>query len=504
MGFRTIFSGNSTYLVCTLGRKDKISYAQLDMFKNETYKEYFVIPNCTKNGATTKISFDISGLTSLSEYIKTRLEQKQYFDIISGIQKITSFCKEASLPFENLICDPKYMYYHNSSKKILMAFVPVQSPRPLSMDIPKCLLKIHKSAKDVIIRDGNYMEKYEEYLSRFQGKKSDIQTFSPGTLQHFFNGNEPEKPAKEYGRIPMNPSDIVYVNDPRFDIRGQIDENQNTSENDNELSENSEQTERNKKQTENHDECSSKRYDGGTFIPSEQNELHRTEENIYDVSDEMYDAYLIDPDGNKIYIDDDIFTIGRIKPKSLVIDEMTVSGEHAKIKKEYNIYYLSNWHDRNGTFLNENFNKRVTSSVPLKDGDRIYFYRTCYTFHTVKRPEPTSQHTVIIPQPPLRTATNHTFVVSQPQESRALAYIKNVSDNSVLKVMQYPFTDDSIYGVVFSMETVNNRTTLFIENTACYSLKLENVDIYMGMKREIFSGCSLFINSEKYTFIIEN
>lgn len=505
MGFRTIFSGNSTYLICTLGRKDKISYAQLDMFKNETYKEYFVIPNCTKNGTTTKISFDISGLTSLSEYIKTRLEQKQYFDIISGIQKIASFCKSASLPFENLICDPKYMYYHNSSKKILMAFVPVQSPRPLSMDIPKCLLKIHKSAKDVIIKDGNYMGKYEEYLNRFQGKKTKVQAFSPDSLQHFFNENESEEPAKEYRKVSKNPSNIVYANDPKFNIYEQITESQPVSAENNKPSGQFEPA----GQTENRNKQSSvpenrQNYNGGTFIPPEQNEWHGAEENTHDISEEMYDAYLIDPDGKKIYIDDDIFTIGRAEPKSLVINELTVSGEHAKIKKEYNIYYLSNWHDRNGTFLNEDFKKKVTSSVPLKDGDRIYFYRTCYTFHTVKRPEPASQHTVIIPQPPPHTATNHTFVVSQPQESRALAYIRNVSDNSVLKVMQYPFTDDSIYGVVFSMETVNNRTALFIENTACYSLKLENVDIYMGMKREIFSGCSLFINSEKYTFIIEN
>ena len=40
MGFRTIFSGNNTYLICTLGRKDKISYTQLDMFKNEAYKVF--------------------------------------------------------------------------------------------------------------------------------------------------------------------------------------------------------------------------------------------------------------------------------------------------------------------------------------------------------------------------------------------------------------------------------------------------------------------------------
>ncbi|MDE7137255.1 MAG: FHA domain-containing protein, partial [Ruminococcus sp.] len=300
---------------------------------------------------------------------------------------------------------------------------------------------------------------------------------------------------------------IVYVNDSKFNIHKQIAEN-NTSISSTETNESSGQFEP-VEQNENHHIESSlpktqQRYEGGTFIPPEQNEPQQPEEKSCDISEEIFDAYLIDPDGKKIYIDDNPFTIGRVKPKSLVIDEATVSGEHAKIKKEYNIYYLSSWHDRNGTFLNEDFNKRIISSVPLNDGDRIYFYRTCYTFHTVKKSEISSQHTVIIQQPPQKSVTNHTFVVSQSPETRTLAYIRNVSDNSTLKVMQYPFTDDSIYGVVFSMETVNNRTALFIENTACYSLKLENVDIFMGMKKEIFSGCSLFINSEKYTFIIEN
>ncbi len=509
MGFRTIFSGNNTYLICTLGRKDKISYTQLDMFKNEAYKEYFIIPNCTKNGIATKISFDISGLTSLSEYIKTRLEQKQYFDIISGIQKIASFCKSASLPFENLICDPKYMYYHNVNKKILMAFVPVQSPRPLSMDIPECLLKIHKSAKDVIIKDGNYMGKYEEYLSRFQGKKSKAQTFSPDSLQHFFNENAPAEPAKEYKPIAKSTSNIVYVNDPKFNIHEQITVNHNIQQtNVPENTDSSSQFET-VRPTENHNNQQQSfvpgnqhHYEGGTFIPPEKNEPKKTEEQPSEFLDEMFDAYLIDPNGKKIYIDDNPFTIGRVEPKSLVIDEPTVSGKHAKIKKEYNIYYLSNWLDSNGTFLNENFNERITSSVPLNDGDRIYFYRTCYTFHTVKKPDPVPQHTVIIQ--PHQNNTNHTVVVSQPQEARAVAYIIRVSDNNTLRVMQYPFTDDSIHGVVFSMETINNRTVPFIENIDCYSLKLENVDILTGMKKEIFSGCSLFINAEKYTFIIEN
>lgn len=509
MGFRTHCSGNNTYLICTLGRRDKISYAQLDMFKNEIYKEYFIIPMCTKNGTTTKISFDISGLTSLSEYIKTRMEQEQYFEIIAGIQKIASFCKSASLPFENLICDPKYMYYDNADKKILMAFLPMQSPKAVSMDIPECLLKLHKSAKDIIIKDGNYMGKYEEYLSRFQGKKSKAQTFSPDALQHFFNENETQKSVQEHRQMPKNPSNIVYVNDSKFDINRQIDNNNTAqpvkphTETTNPLgqfepvkpAEQPADTPKTPPAPE-----SQPVYKGGTYVPPREDDILPDEEPSRNVSsNEMFDAYLIAPDGKKIYIEEFPFTIGREPPKSLVINENTVSGNHAEIKKEYNLYYLVNWSKSNGTFINENFNKRIQTSVQINDGDRLYFYRTCYTFHLVKKTEPVQQHTVIVQQP-----AQHTFIVGQSQETRALAYIRKVSDNSTLRVMKYPFTDDSIYGVVFSMESFNGRMALFMENTACYSLKLENVNINIGMKTEIFSGCSLFINGEKYTFIIEN
>ncbi|MDE6664889.1 MAG: FHA domain-containing protein [Ruminococcus sp.] len=515
MGFRTICSGNKTFLVCTLGRREKISYAQLDMFKNETYKEYFVIPDCTKNGATTKISFDISGLTSLSEYIKTRLEQEQYFKIISGIQKIASFCKSASLPFENLICNPKYMYYHNTYKKILMAFVPMQTPHSLSISIPECLLKIHKSAKDVVIRDGNYMSKYEDYLSRFSGKKSKVQTFSPDSLQHFFNENEAGKPVEEYKSMPESPSNIIYVNDSKFNIDNQIKTSQAVRrEPEPEVSAPvslnkpfepavhsvpADKPER-VPDTSVHAEPQ-QAYNGGTFIPPQPNPTPaETPSNDYP-PEEMFDAYLTDRNGRKIYIDNIPFTIGREAPKSLVIDEVTVSGKHAEIKKEYNFYYLVNWSRSNGTFLNEDFQNRITTSVQLKDGDRIYFYRTCYTFHMVK-PAAESQHTVIVqPQQPV---TQHTFIVAPTPSARPLAYIRRFSDNSTIKVMSYPFTDSSLNGVVFSFENLSNRTALFIENTSCYSLKLENVDIGVGMKVEIFSGCSLYINGEKYTFIIEN
>lgn len=530
MKVRIIFSDNKneTYLVCTLGKKDKINYTQIDMFRNETYKEYFIIPDCTKNGSTTRISFNISGLTSLSEYIKTRLEQQQYFDIISGIQKIASFCKAASLPLENLICDPKYVYYNHVTKKVLMAFVPMQSPKKISMDIPACLLKIHKDSKDVIIKDGSYMEKYTEYLSRFKGKKSDAQSFSPDTLQHFFNENENRHHAQEYRPIQDNQNNRMCINNNRLSIYEQMQGNNNVSQNSmlnnpqnagmnniqntgmnniqntgmNNIQHSSqfepvEKPENISNKVSVPPEVPPKRNEGGTFIPSAEDNLRPEEEKRNQIQKDEYEAYLIAPDGKKIHINETPFTIGRVAPLSLVINEQTVSGKHAKIKKERDIYYLENWLDSNGTFLNETFSNRIQSPVKLNDGDRIYFYRTRYTFHMEKKPAP-------VPVPPPAPASQHTVIISQTPEARALAYIRKVSDGSTLRVMKYPFKDDSIYGVVFSMGAINNRTAPFVENTGCYSLKLENFDIVMGVKKEIFSGCSLFINGEKYMFIIEN
>ena len=193
--FKTVYSQNKTFLVFSISRKEEINYSQVQMLENEAYRDYILPFQCTKTASTNKISFDVSGLTSLSEYLKTEMRQEQYFEIISGIQKIISFCQKSYLSLDNLVCDTKYMYYHNTLKKILMLYIPVKNPHYIRDSIPDCLKKIHNSAKGIIITDGNYMNKYEGYLERFSSsnKKNSTNSFSPYSLLHFFNENNVSK-----------------------------------------------------------------------------------------------------------------------------------------------------------------------------------------------------------------------------------------------------------------------------------------------------------------------
>ena len=87
------------------------------------------------------------------------------------------------------------MYYHNVQKKVLMAYVPVKNPHYVCDGLGQCLLRIHKKARNVIITDGNYMQKYEAFLQRYamaagkRKRKRNQQPFSPNALLHFFNEN---------------------------------------------------------------------------------------------------------------------------------------------------------------------------------------------------------------------------------------------------------------------------------------------------------------------------
>ena len=61
------------------------------------------------------------------------------------------------------------------------------------------------------------------------------------------------------------------------------------------------------------------------------------------------------------------FNIGRRKTNDLVIENLAVSGTHAKIEKLENGYVLSDLQSKNGTYVNR---KPITTCL-LKNGDVI-------------------------------------------------------------------------------------------------------------------------------------
>jgi len=75
--------------------------------------------------------------------------------------------------------------------------------------------------------------------------------------------------------------------------------------------------------------------------------------------------------GRRLQLDDDAVTIGREMFCGLVLDEHTVSRQHARVERENGGYRVVDLGSLNGTFVN---NRRIDRPTPLKHGDKIQIY----------------------------------------------------------------------------------------------------------------------------------
>jgi len=78
---------------------------------------------------------------------------------------------------------------------------------------------------------------------------------------------------------------------------------------------------------------------------------------------------------SKLDLDKDVLTVGRNKDNDLVIDDMSVSGLHAKLERDEDPYYEDHFryflHDlgsTNGSFIN---NQPVEGRQELKNNDTV-------------------------------------------------------------------------------------------------------------------------------------
>ncbi|MBE6876680.1 MAG: FHA domain-containing protein [Ruminococcus sp.] len=479
MGFKTVYSEDKTFLIYSLNKKREINFSQLQRFDNEGFRDYFLPCVYTRTTLTSKIRFDISGLTALSEYLKMNLTQETYFDVIRGIQQIISFCHKKSISYGNLVCDPRYMYYHNTLNKILMAYVPLKDPNAVSDNIPQCLIKIHKTAKNnVSVTDQNYMNKYENYLAQFSstiGRKDKVPAFSPDSLLHFFNENRlnagEEAIAAGIG-ITVNTiqkhglSIYDYISDSSGNNTNVVAPLPTPPNIPAPLS--------------------------PTPSPPPVAPPHVTKSGGTVVTSRAK-AYLTDASGKRFYITSTPFTIGRDANNHLQLQYETVSGSHAKILTENGAYYIEDV-SLNGTYQNDYYNR--ISYSRLSDGDILYFDSYQYQFHLEEnRPAPS---------PVPEQKKSQTLLVPRHQQmERPLAYITK-ADGSNIPVMHFPFQDSALPGVVFGSDVSSGRTILYVQNCSCASLLIEGETVPVGESVSIFSGCSLFINGENYIFSVEN
>ncbi|MDE6519123.1 MAG: FHA domain-containing protein [Ruminococcus sp.] len=452
--FKEIYSKTETYLVYSFGKKRQMNLTQIQSFNDNQFYDFFVPFKCTKTGKGGKINFNISGLTSLSEFLKVDIKQEQYFSIISDIQRITSFCQKHFFQLENLIFNPKYMYYHNITGKVMMAYVPLRNDdnKFINGSAVKCLLDIHKKSR-ISITDGSFINEYENYLDKL---KKDEQNFTPDALYRLLS---------EMRYVKKKKSDSIIKNETdseRYEIEKQII---NEPLKDTDIPEKSHEK---------------------PVIPEEDSSA-----TVIRIRTSLPGSpFLMDMTGKKIEITKNPFRIGRGKDNDFVLSDSMISSHHAQIIHDSGEYYIVDNNSSNGTYLNDIDNKILRARIV--DGNSIFFAMNRYIFKTSKT------------QIDVQDSDYINFDLLNEDDDRTLAYIKKVSDDNVITIRHYPFSSKELSDIIFFEKKHAGETLLYMENTSCNSLRLENIDVPIGEKVEIFSGCTLSVNGELYTFTVEN
>ena len=80
--------------------------------------------------------------------------------------------------------------------------------------------------------------------------------------------------------------------------------------------------------------------------------------------------------GEKFLIKKDIFSIGRNYESDILLDDITVSRNHALIEKSDKNYILKDLESLNGTYLNGN----IINTAKLEHGDRIQIGKYIFMF----------------------------------------------------------------------------------------------------------------------------
>ncbi|MGL4368577.1 MAG: FHA domain-containing protein [Spirochaetota bacterium] len=133
------------------------------------------------------------------------------------------------------------------------------------------------------------------------------------------------------------------------------------------------------------DICTPPRYQPPEEIPAAVPEIEKT----LTPEDEGFDycrAWLMQKDGPEtgkkypLYWNE--ITIGRGKQNGIVINDPTVSSDHAKIRLVKKSYYLFDLVSENGTYLNGN---KLLRPKPVHDWDEIRIGRTLFIFRGIKR-----------------------------------------------------------------------------------------------------------------------
>lgn len=80
--------------------------------------------------------------------------------------------------------------------------------------------------------------------------------------------------------------------------------------------------------------------------------------------------------GEKFFISKDNFSIGRSSESDILLDDITVSRNHAVIEKTKSVFTIRDLDSLNGTYLNG----KISNRSGLKNGDRIQIGKYVFLF----------------------------------------------------------------------------------------------------------------------------
>ncbi|MBP1566016.1 MAG: FHA domain-containing protein [Oscillospiraceae bacterium] len=450
---KTIYQNEKTFLVLSMKKKEQINESLLQTLKKDN--NYSLLSAAwTKSGTINKLTYEISNLVCLSEYIKTPLSQDKYFDIISQIQQIYEKCCKATMPINNLICQTKYTFYDPVSSRIYMAYAPIINGN-YSSNIVKFLHDINKNSS-IIASDGNFLNSYNEFLEKhifIQKKNKDKNSsFSYNDLYNFLHEkdtskNFPER-KNEKRDIPQS-SPNEHVTQPVF-----AEETNKTV----------------------------------PIIPVEAPSSitnHSISSATVKIQRNVGELFITDKYGQKHIIDRFPFKIGRNEANNLVINDPCVSGFHAEIISQGKEYYINDTNSANGTFVN---GKEITSEL-LTDGTTFLINDFPLTFHKSAV------------QPGIRGEITQTCII-QPQRTANdyVAYMREETTGNILYINDFPFSHPSLEG----MSIIKIQKDICIKNNSCESLFLETETIPINSAYSLYSGCCVTINNNKYIFYIKS
>ena len=434
-------------MILYLRKKERINESLLQSIKQKNYSE-FLNAMWTKSGGFNKLTYEISNLVSLSEYIKAEMPQEKYFDIISQIQKTYEKCCKSSMPANNLICDLKYTYYHPMKKKLYMAYAPVINGKYTS-NIVKFLYSLNRKAS-VIVSDSNIMNKYKEFLEThlFRQKKNKDKNlaFSYNDLYNFLHDYEMKKETV-VSASDVSPSEPAVAPHDNYFRPAQKSEKKST----------------------------------GTIKASQLDKspkpLQKTEKNSV--------PYLQSSDGAVYCIDHVPFSIGRHSSSDIILNNLNISSYHASIVSENGSYFLKDKNSTNGVFIN---GKKIKYEK-LDDNTVFKIYDIPFTFHS--NHELLSADTGILPA---QTCEAKSHELTEGYE----AYIQNASSSDKFYIISYPCTHRDLPGI----KIIKHDNQVIIRNISCPSLQIETETVSEGCEFSLYSGCSFCVGAEKYIFYV--